>query len=69
MALRATRGRLACRQCHAIHDPDVQQCPHCGSSLLGDDWNGYVVITHPDRSEIAARLGVTEAGRYALRVR
>ena len=61
--------RLACRECHHVNDPDSQTCEHCGSSSLTEDWAGYVIITHPEQSEIAERMEVTEPGTYALKVR
>ncbi|MGM0605391.1 MAG: transcription elongation factor subunit Spt4 [Halobacteriota archaeon] len=63
------RARLACRECHFVNDPDTQVCELCGSSSLTEDWAGYVVITHPEESEIAAEMNVTEPGGYALKVR
>jgi DNA-directed RNA polymerase subunit E" len=32
------------------------------------DWQGFVVIMNPERSEVAKRLNVTDAGNYALKV-
>jgi DNA-directed RNA polymerase subunit E" len=61
--------RLACRECHYINDPDTQACANCGSSSLTEDWAGYVIITHPERSEIAEEMNVSEPGGYALKVR
>ncbi|RBI63308.1 transcription elongation factor subunit Spt4 [Halomicrococcus sp. NG-SE-24] len=61
--------RLACRECHAVVEPDEELCPICGSSSLTEDWSGYVVIAHPEESEIAEEMEVTEAGSYALKVR
>lgn len=61
--------RLACRECHFVNDGDAQSCGLCGSSSLTEDWAGYVVITHPAESEIAAEMNVTEPGSYALKVR
>jgi DNA-directed RNA polymerase subunit E" len=46
-----------------------EQCPACGSNSLTEDWAGYVVIAHPEESEIAEAMEVTESGRYALKVR
>ncbi|MFB6130896.1 MAG: transcription elongation factor subunit Spt4 [Salinigranum sp.] len=63
------KNRLACRECHFINPPDTQICKNCGSSSLTEDWAGYVVITHPTQSEIAAEMNVNEAGGYALKVR
>ena len=48
---------------------DLEQCPACGSNSLTEDWAGYVVIAHPESSDIAGEMEVTEPGRYALKVR
>ena len=61
--------RLACRECHYVNEPDSQSCDYCGSSSLTEDWAGYVIITHPERSEVADEMEVTEPGSYALKVR
>ena len=62
-------SRLACRECHHINHGDSQACSNCGSSSLTEDWAGYVVIAHPERSEIAEEMNVNEPGGYALKVR
>jgi DNA-directed RNA polymerase subunit E" len=61
--------RLTCRECHRVVDPDEDTCPVCNSSSLTEDWAGYVIIAHPDESEIAAEMEVAEPGAYALKVR
>lgn len=61
--------RLACRECHYVNEADSQNCDNCGSSSLTEDWAGYVIITHPDESEIATEMNVSEPGSYALKVR
>ena len=61
--------RLACRECHYINEPDSQSCESSGTSSLTEDWAGYVVIPHPERSEIAEEMNVSEPGGYALKVR
>ena len=62
--------RLVCRDCHRVLEvDDGAQCPACGSNSLTEDWAGYVVITHPEESQIAEEMGVTEPGKYALKVR
>ena len=63
------KPRLACRECHFVNDPDSQSCDRCGSSSLTEDWAGYVIITHPEQSEVATEMNVTEPGSYALKVR
>jgi len=61
--------RLACRECHYVNGPDAQTCGSCGSSSLTEDWAGYVIIPHPEESEIAPEMNVSEPGSYALKVR
>jgi len=62
--------RLVCRECHRVQDAGEEEaCVSCGSTSLTEDWAGYVVITHPERSEIAAEMQVDEPGQYALKVR
>lgn len=63
------RKRLVCRDCHRVVDPDADACPVCGSTSLTEDWAGYVVIAHPEESEIATEMQITEPGIYALKVR
>jgi DNA-directed RNA polymerase subunit E" len=62
--------RLVCRDCHRVLDVEGdEQCSACGSNSLTEDWAGYVVIAHPDESRIAESMGISEPGRYALKVR
>lgn len=62
--------RLACRECHFIQKGvETESCAACGSTSLTEDWAGYVVIAHPEKSEIAKEMAVTEPGTYALKVR
>nr|WP_247376717.1 transcription elongation factor subunit Spt4 [Halorientalis brevis] len=62
--------RLVCRECHRVQSSGEEEaCVACGSSSLTEDWAGYVIISHPDESEIASEMQVTEPGKYALKVR
>ncbi len=62
--------QLVCRDCHRIQETEeTESCIACGSTSLTEDWAGYVVIGHPDQSVIAEEMGVTEPGKYALKVR
>lgn len=56
-----------CRECHRILAG--QTCPVCGSSNLSSDWSGLVIIINPQKSQIAKKLGVDMADKYALKVR
>jgi DNA-directed RNA polymerase subunit E" len=57
----------ACKNCRFISNGPV--CPNCKSTNLSDDWTGLVVIIDPSTSEVAKRMEIKAAGRYAIRVR
>jgi DNA-directed RNA polymerase subunit E" len=57
----------ACKTCHFVSNGSV--CPICKSTNLSDDWSGLVVVMDPAVSEVAKKMGIKSAGRYALRVR
>ena len=57
----------ACKNCSAIYD-EGDTCTKCGGQL-SRDWQGYIVIINPEKSEIAKTMGITTEGRYALKVR
>jgi DNA-directed RNA polymerase subunit E" len=48
--------------------PKNPECPVCPGSHLSSDWQGYVVVLNPSRSEIASILNIDRAGNYALKV-
>ncbi len=56
----------ACRKCKFVTTGKV--CPICKSSDLTPDWNGIALVVDPSHSQIARTLGITEKGKYALRV-
>ncbi len=57
---------LACKNCFTI--TESERCPNCGGEL-SKDWQGYVVVIDPEKSEIAKKLNIKKAGAYALKVR
>ena len=57
---------MACRKCKYVTVGKV--CPVCKSSDLTPDWNGIVLVVDPSNSQIARTLGITEKGKYALKV-
>ncbi len=64
---------FACGECNMIlpepeNKADPAQCIHCPSAPVTTDWQGFVVVMHPDRSEVAKRLNITRPGSYALKV-
>lgn len=57
----------ACKNCRFVSNGPV--CPNCKSTNLSDDWSGLVIIVDPASSEVAKKMAITTAGKYALRVR
>lgn len=57
---------LACRKCRHITTGKV--CPVCKSSDLTPDWSGIVFVAEPLNSQVAQTLGITQKGKYALKV-
>ena len=57
---------MACRKCKFVSIGKV--CSVCKSSDITPDWNGIVLVVDPANSQIARTLGITEKGKYALRV-
>lgn len=56
----------ACKSCRAISE--AAKCPKCGGET-SREWQGYLIVLDPERSEIARKMGITSSGRYALRVK
>jgi DNA-directed RNA polymerase subunit E" len=56
----------ACKNCHTV--TDLNKCPRC-SGETSREWQGYLLVIDPEKSEIARKLGIHAAGRYALRVK
>lgn len=57
---------FACSECHRVLDED--NCPHHPAASVTTDWQGYVVVLDPARSEIARQLNIDAPGTYALKV-
>jgi transcription elongation factor SPT4 len=56
----------ACKTCHRLTEENV--CPVCHAPT-SKTWQGYVVIQDPQKSKIARRMNVKDAGKFALKVR
>ncbi len=57
----------ACRTCKIITTENV--CPNCKGTELSEDYLGFAIILDPSKSQIADKMGVKEAGQYALKIR
>ena len=58
---------FACKECHLILDE--KSCPRCPDSEISREWQGFVEILDPEKSQLAIEMGIRTPGRYALRVR
>jgi DNA-directed RNA polymerase subunit E" len=56
----------ACKNCKTITDQN--KCPRCGGEV-SREWQGYLLVMDPEKSEIARKMGINAPGRYALRVK
>ena len=59
-------SQRARRNCNFISD--LNKCPRCGGET-SKEWQGYLIVVDPERSEIARKMGIKASGRYALRVK
>ncbi len=59
---------LACRKCNHITTSKICPNQNCRSTDLSPDWNGVILVVEPTSSKIAKTLGITEKGKYAIRV-
>ncbi len=57
----------ACKVCRIITEDKT--CPICKGTDLSDDYSGLLVVVDPEGSQLAQKMGITEAGRYALKIR
>ncbi len=62
------KNPFACVDCHLILPDGEDQCSRCPSAQVSSQWQGYVVVIDPSRSEIAQRLQIERPGSYALKV-
>ena len=58
---------FGCKECHLILEEGT--CPRCPDSEVSREWQGFVEVLNPEKSELAKEMGIRTPGRYALRVR
>jgi len=57
---------MACRKCKCVKTG--KECRISKSSDLTPDWSGVVLVVDPTNSEISKTLGITQKGKYAIKV-
>ena len=59
----------ACKECHRIYEnAEGDTCFACGGQLT-KEWQGLITVIDYTKSDIAKQMGISENGRYALKVR
>ena len=58
---------FACKECHLILED--KSCPRCPDSEVSREWQGFIEVLNPEKSDLAKEMGIRTPGRYALRVR
>jgi DNA-directed RNA polymerase subunit E" len=58
--------KKACKNCRLIHESE--KCPACQSELATEKFSSTVVITNPEKSKVAEKMGIKAPGDYAVRV-
>ena len=56
----------ACKTCKRLLKG--VKCPICKTSKITDTWKGKIIIINPENSKVAEKLGIKEAGEYAIRI-
>lgn len=57
----------ACKNCRLISDAET--CPLCQSTDMTEKFSGQLIVTDPEKSEIAKKLGIKAPGTYAIKIR
>jgi DNA-directed RNA polymerase subunit E" len=56
----------ACKNCRLLTEQEL--CPNCGGAL-SREWQGYLIVLDAVKSEIAKKMNILKAGKFALKVR
>jgi len=57
----------ACKICRRLVKGN--SCPACKTSELSRNWRGVLVITDPEKSDLAKEAGIVAPGKYAIVVK
>ncbi len=56
----------ACKKCKTIYEGKAP-CPRCGSEDFTENFKGKIVITNPEKSNIAKKVNMNEKGEFAIK--
>ena len=57
----------ACKICKKIYEG--AKCPKCDSKESTDSFKGRIVVSNPEKSEIAKKINIKEKGNFAIKVK
>jgi len=57
----------ACKICKKIYEGNA--CPLCSSKESTDSFKGRIVVSNPEKSEIAKKINIKEKGNFAIKVK
>jgi DNA-directed RNA polymerase subunit E" len=57
----------ACRKCKTIFE-GKGECPKCGSKEFTESFKGRIIVTNPEKSEIAKKIKREEKGEFAIKI-
>ncbi len=58
--------KKVCKKCKILVKGN--ECPICKGSQFTSSWKGRIIMLQPEKSEIAAKIGIKEKGEYAIKV-
>jgi len=58
----------ACKICNKIYE-EGNKCPNCEAKESTDSFKGRIVVSNPEKSEIAQKLNIKSKGNYAIKTR
>lgn len=56
----------ACKHCKLVYEGD--SCPNCERKDTTDTFKGKIVITNPEKSELAKAMKINKKGLYAIKL-
>jgi len=59
--------KKVCKRCKIVVDGD--KCPVCHGQSFSQTWQGRLFVLDTDKSEVGKKVGITQKGEYAIKVR
>ncbi len=59
------KGKKVCKKCKIFVEGD--KCPLCQGNQFAENWKGRIIVTDPEKSDIAKKLNIKKKGVYAIK--